>query len=180
MTDVQEQKRLVKDGIGYLNKNDIKGFLRYAAKLAHSPLSEIGIGDVFIMLLNKGFDVYKYTDYKILTDMFAGASMSTFTIPDGVTEIGNHAFYACKNLTSIKIPNSVTRIGRDAFNGCESLETVELPESVRKIGARAFNDCESSLVISTPKRTASTRLEIPQNELEWYKQHLVTLGNNTR
>ena len=36
-------------------------------------------------------------------------------IPDGVTEIGNKAFYGCSSLTSITIPDSVKKIGEDAF-----------------------------------------------------------------
>ena len=39
-------------------------------------------------------------------------------IENGVTSIGNWAFYACENLTYITIPNSVTSIGVFAFYNC--------------------------------------------------------------
>ena len=39
-------------------------------------------------------------------------------IKDGVTNIGDFAFYDCTSLTSITIPNSVKSIGYDAFSGC--------------------------------------------------------------
>ena len=36
-------------------------------------------------------------------------------IPDGVTSIGDYAFYGCSDLTSVTIPDSVTYIGWNAF-----------------------------------------------------------------
>ncbi|MBP3750215.1 MAG: leucine-rich repeat domain-containing protein, partial [Prevotella sp.] len=41
----------------------------------------------------------------------------TIVIEDGVTSIGNRAFYDCSGLTSVTIPNSVTSIGGGAFYG---------------------------------------------------------------
>lgn len=41
--------------------------------------------------------------------------IETVNIESGVTSIGSHAFYACRNLKSITIPDSVTGIGEEAF-----------------------------------------------------------------
>ncbi len=41
--------------------------------------------------------------------------MTSVTIPNSVTSIGNYAFYNCTGLTSITIPNSVENIGSHAF-----------------------------------------------------------------
>jgi hypothetical protein len=62
-------------------------------------------------------------------------------IKDGVTEIGDHAFWGCSNLTSVTIPNSVTEIGDYAFSGCSNLTSVIIGNSVTSIGARAFQYC---------------------------------------
>jgi hypothetical protein len=61
-----------------------------------------------------------------------------------VTSIGAFAFYACRDLTSITIPNSVTSIGEFAFNCC-SLSSITIPNSITSIGNSAFelNDLSS-------------------------------------
>ena len=51
----------------------------------------------------------------------AGKTATEFFIPDGVTYIGETAFYNCTSLTKIIIPNSVTYIASYAFRGCSSL-----------------------------------------------------------
>ena len=39
----------------------------------------------------------------------------------------------CKNLTTVTIPNSVTEIGDDAFCGCENLQEVRMQRSWKPI-----------------------------------------------
>ena len=51
-------------------------------------------------------------------------TLTSVTIGNSVTSIGNNAFEHCKGLTSITIPNSVTSIGDDAFYGCSGLEGI--------------------------------------------------------
>ena len=53
-------------------------------------------------------------------------SVKSITIPDGVTKIGNRAFYAYFSLQSIDIPDSVTEIGDWAFLGCSSLQSIDV------------------------------------------------------
>ena len=48
-------------------------------------------------------------------------SLSSITIPDSITSIGNSAFANCSGLTSVVIPSGVTSIGGGCFYGCTSL-----------------------------------------------------------
>ncbi len=64
-----------------------------------------------------------------------------YTIPEGVTVIGNAAFSCCENLKSITIPDSVTTIGDSAFYCCTNLTGVVIPDSVTTIGYAAFCVC---------------------------------------
>ena len=67
--------------------------------------------------------------------------ITSVTIGNGVTSIGDYAFYDCDSLESVTIGNSVTSIGERAFYDCDSLESVTIPDSVTSIGKRAFYYC---------------------------------------
>ena len=64
-------------------------------------------------------------------------------IGNGVTSIGEYAFYNCTSLTSITIPEGVASIGEKAFYNCTSLTSIEIPSSVTSIEDRAFFKCTS-------------------------------------
>jgi hypothetical protein len=70
--------------------------------------------------------------------------IGSYTIPytSPTVAIGGYAFLFCK-LTSISISNSLTAIGDGAFGGCMNLLSVTMPDSVTNIGAAAFSACTS-------------------------------------
>ena len=74
---------------------------------------------------------------------FAHYDIISITIPEGVTSIGDAAFYNCESLTSIVIPEGVTSIGQDAFRECSLLTSIIIPDSVTSIGSSAFSECSS-------------------------------------
>ena len=74
---------------------------------------------------------------------YSCSSLTSITLPEGVTSIGDYAFDGCSSLTSITIPESVTSIGSSAFSGCSSLTSITIPESVTSIGDKAFYNCSS-------------------------------------
>ena len=69
-------------------------------------------------------------------------------IEDGITTIGEYAFYDCTGLTTIKIGGSVTSIDSTAFEDCTSLTEIIIPDSVVTIGNQAFYGCSCLLSVS--------------------------------
>ncbi len=78
----------------------------------------------------------------------------TLDIPASVTSIGNYAFYWC-GLSAVNIPgakdtegNALTTIGSSAFEHCESLATVTLGDGIKTIEGGAFQStCLTAVTI---------------------------------
>ena len=83
------------------------------------------------------------TNYRYGSSPFRYCGLTSVTIGNSVTSIGNYAFEFCFGLTSIEIPNSVTSIGNYAFGNCRGLTSIEIPKSVTSIGYDAFFYCKS-------------------------------------
>ncbi len=88
-------------------------------------------------------------------EVFIPVGLTEYTIPDGVAEIGDRTFGACRGLTSITIPDSVTSIGSGAFVYCTSLTSLTIPDSVTSIGDFAFSDCTSLTSVTIPDSVTS-------------------------
>ena len=90
---------------------------------------------------------------KIIDDeafSYNSRNITSVTIPDTVTHIGDKAFYNCKNLVSITIPDSVTHIGNGAFDSCNSLSSIEIPDSAAYLGDNVFHKCKSLEYVKLP------------------------------
>ena len=88
-------------------------------------------------------------------DAFSGSNLTSITIPDSVTSIGERAFAECSSLTSITIPSGITSIRERAFYKCSNLTSITIPDSVTSIGERAFAKCSSLTSITIPDSVIS-------------------------
>ena len=81
---------------------------------------------------------------------FSSSKLESITIGEGVTHIGDHAFYCCNSLVEYNLPDSVETIGAYAFYRSQvavdpetfqpipSVERFYIGASVKKIGEAAF------------------------------------------
>jgi|GEM_PF-3279531 len=107
--------------------------------------------------------------------------IQSVTVGDGITTLGNFAFYQCTKLKSvtlpatmssigastftysgieeITLPSGITTVGNYALANCSHLKHIEIPEGVQTIGANAFNGCYRMTSVTLP----STLTEIGNN-----------------
>lgn len=69
------------------------------------------------------------------------SSVGEIILPEGLTTIGENAFWGFEALAEITIPPKVTTIGKGAFGSCFEIEEIVIPASVESIGENAFSLC---------------------------------------
>ena len=97
----------------------------------------------------------KMFNYNPNNTPFWNITISTCIIEEGVTSVGDFAFYRLSNLSSITLPNSLESIGIQAFYGCTSLTSITLANSLTSIGSQAFYGCTSLTSITLAKSLTS-------------------------
>ena len=76
--------------------------------------------------------------------------ITSLTIPDGTTTIGDYICWNCPTLVEVKIPNTVKSIGSYSFYRCEALKEVKIPDTVTSIGDYSFYRCEALKEVIIP------------------------------
>lgn len=74
--------------------------------------------------------------------------ITSVVINEGVTSIGDYAFYNYTGLISVTIPAGMTSIGEGAFRECKKLTDITIPASVKNIGDSAFYTCSKLTTVT--------------------------------
>ena len=131
----------------------------------------------------KGRNTRYYSKGNCLIDKENSAVIAAgkdFTIPQGITTIGNYAFCEHENLYKLALPDSVTTIGKYAFAKCREISSIAIGSGLATIGEGAFDHCYNVHVIYN---NSSLDLEIGKaNEngnIAYYAKALVEGGSVT-
>ena len=97
----------------------------------------------------------KMDDYDLIECQYAPwydvrDSVKRIIIENGVSSIGDAAFFECSNVTQIAIAESVTEIGESAFHSCIGLTELTIPDSITEIGKEAFDYCTQLRAVTLP------------------------------
>ncbi len=91
----------------------------------------------------ENYEIYKYAFYM-------RHDITSVTIGNGITTVGDYAFRHCRSLASVTIGNGVTSIGEYAFANCTGLTCVTIGNGVTRIGEYAFSDCTALTCVAIP------------------------------
>ena len=152
-------------GCGYKESHN-NGWYYYYEFLVPSSLKKVTVTDatqigkgafhkctgISEIVLNDG--ITSIGDYA-----FYNCGIKDFAIPNYVETLGKYAFYNCKNLQEMFIPNTVTAIGAYTFYGCNGITKLSISENVTTIGDYAFYDCSSLTELNIPNKVES---------IDWY------------
>ena len=103
-----------------------------------------------LSITGKG-DMPDYSDGAMAPWFGSGTAITRISVGEGVSSIGELAFYGCGRVTAVTLPSSVTTIGARAFKDCTALTGVRLPEGLTSIGEAAFESCEKLTSVRLPE-----------------------------
>lgn len=81
----------------------------------------------------------------------SGNLRTSYTVPQGVTTVGEGSFWFSENLTSLILPDTLVTIEADGIRGCSGLTQIQLPQGLKTIDTGAFNTCKKLKSIEIPE-----------------------------
>lgn len=93
------------------------------------------------------------TDYTVTTvqdNAFSGNDITSISLPNTVSVMGDACFGSCSKLVSATLPAGLTSLGSNSFSFCYSLESVTLPDGLTSLGSSCFEGCSKLKSVVLP------------------------------
>lgn len=104
-------------------------------------------------------------DGKTLICYPCGKPAAVFTVPEGVTALGDEAFIDCENLQTVTFPASLTTLGTGVFIGCNKLSALEVASGSQTFASQdgVLFSKDMTVLILYPPAKSSTSYVIPDS-----------------
>lgn len=143
----------VVDGIRYYGSTATTKSVQVTALSSGKYAGDVVIPSTF------QYNSYTYTVTGIKDDAFTSCpALTSVTIEEGPTTIGQQAFSGCSSLTAVNLPSTITSVSYYAFYNCSSLNSITFagstpPSTVYDFTSSwsSFYNCASDLVIYVPE-----------------------------
>ena len=143
---------IIKDGITEINR-PIYAYcmtsIEFPSTLTYYELDVYNWHDVETVTVDENNQYYSCDSSGVLfskdkTQLYffpQSNGFDSYTVPEGVTTIGEYAFYDNVNLKNIVLPDSLETIVFGAFEGCINLTSIHIPDNVHSISDSSFARC---------------------------------------
>ncbi|MDE6562583.1 MAG: leucine-rich repeat protein, partial [Muribaculaceae bacterium] len=153
------------DGITYTVIDVENRTCRTKIKYFNSPDSKVS-GDLDIpAIVSDG--VYDYTVVEIGRSSFRGAAITSLTLPESITNIGENAFSGCDSLKTVNLPASMPSVEYGVFGECRNIRKVNYAAASPVTAAENLFDVAAycMAILSTPNATlADVEASVPWNK----------------
>ena len=140
------------------NRTDLTSITVTSGTLNKADWEAVRKNYTALLYLDLAGAIYEGTDEDILAYSNNGVSnlpLLTVQLPQGITALGDYAFYRCSALESIDLPETLTSIGSYAFIRCDALTSIDLPEGLKSIEMYTFYNCTALTSITLPEGVTS-------------------------
>lgn len=124
---------------GAIDARDLAAIENLPSDIVNLDLKDIRIQQLTLST-RKYFGKTLFAEGELPSYTFFKSGLETLLLPTSVKTIGEGAFSA-SSLKSLEIPEGVTKLGDYAFYGCEDLESVTLPSTLKELGKGVFGNC---------------------------------------
>ena len=116
-----------------------------------------------------------YTVVRATNGAFQNTDITSISLPNSITSLGNNCFDFCYNLISVKLPDNITSLGDNTFRNCNKLSSIKLPNTLTSLGEYCFESCHGLTSLLLPNSITTLGWGC---FLSCYNLKTITLPNN--